>query len=114
MALHTDWRYWLRLNPRMESINIRHYRYQLAACYLLHKLTQHFRQPELAKEIQVLLGAQAVSLDQDWGLDHGNWTVLRHLYPEADIPIMQISLDRHKTPAEHFEFAKGFVFSAKD
>jgi len=66
--------------------------------------------PELALEISDTL---SIGLDLDWGLDHGSWTVLRHLYPEADIPVLQISLDRHKTPAEHFEFAKGLNFLRK-
>ncbi|MDD2583025.1 MAG: class III extradiol ring-cleavage dioxygenase, partial [Desulfuromonadaceae bacterium] len=41
-----------------------------------------------------------------WGLDHGTWSVLRRMYPEADIPVMQLSLDRQKSPREHVALAK--------
>ena len=57
--------------------------------------------PELARRTQALLGP-AASLSGDWGLDHGTWSVLRHMYPNADIPVFQLSVDRRITPAEHF------------
>jgi 4,5-DOPA dioxygenase extradiol len=62
--------------------------------------------PSLASDIQNMLPNQAIGLDHQWGLDHGAWTVLRHLYPEADIPVIQLSLDVHKSPAQHYELAK--------
>lgn len=60
--------------------------------------------PELATEVKQLLGSN-VSLTQDWGLDHGAWTVLMHLYPDADIPVIQLSIDYTKSAHQHFELA---------
>jgi len=48
--------------------------------------------------------------DYKWGLDHGCWSVLVHMYPEADIPVVQLSLDRNLSPEEHFKFAKELSF----
>jgi 4,5-DOPA dioxygenase extradiol len=62
--------------------------------------------PELANRVVALLGADNVKTDHSWGLDHGTWSVLRHMYPEADIPVIQLSLDRKKSPLEHIEMAK--------
>ena len=44
--------------------------------------------------------------DEKWGLDHGSWSVLRHMYPAADIPAFQLSLDERRTPKEHLELAR--------
>lgn len=60
--------------------------------------------PELANEITRQL--PDVQKDFDWGLDHGAWTVLKHMYPDADIPVVQLSIDRLKSPSEHYELAK--------
>ncbi len=60
--------------------------------------------PELAKEIIRLCG-QDVAPDETWGIDHGTWSVLCRMYPEADIPVVQLSLDYRKTPGRHFELA---------
>ena len=62
--------------------------------------------PELAKETQKLITKTHVELDEKWGLDHGAWSVIKHLYPNADIPVIQLSLDYYKTPQEHYELAK--------
>lgn len=48
----------------------------------------------------------SIALDHDWGLDHGAWTVIKHMYPDAEIPIVEVSLDRLKTPQEHYDLAK--------
>ena len=58
--------------------------------------------PELANEVNTILGSQA-SLSNDWGLDHGAWSVLIHLYPKADIPVIQLSIDYTKSASFHFE-----------
>lgn len=63
-------------------------------------------QVELAQKTLELFPKGAVSLDQNWGLDHGAWTVLMHLYPKADIPIVSMSLNYQFTFREHFEFAQ--------
>jgi 4,5-DOPA dioxygenase extradiol len=62
--------------------------------------------PELAKTLAALLAPEQVSLDSEWGLDHGAWSVLTHLFPAADIPVLQLSLDIAKSAAEHYELAK--------
>jgi len=62
--------------------------------------------PELATEIQKLITNPAVELDHDWGLDHGTWSVVKHMYPIADIPVLQLSIDYYKPAAYHYELAK--------
>lgn len=49
--------------------------------------------PALARRVQKLLSPLEVTLDDTWGLDHGTWSVLKHVYPRADIPIVQLSID---------------------
>ena len=62
--------------------------------------------PELAKETMTSITGTQVLADEKWGLDHGTWSVIRRIYPKADIPIIQMSLDYHKSPKEHYELAK--------
>ena len=62
--------------------------------------------PALADRVVELLGSAEVKLDESWGLDHGSWSVLRRIYPEADIPVLQLSLDRKKSPHEQVAMAK--------
>ncbi|HRO43771.1 MAG TPA: 4,5-DOPA dioxygenase extradiol [Flavipsychrobacter sp.] len=62
--------------------------------------------PALAKETADLLHSAHVALDHDWGLDHGAWTVIRHMYPEANIPVLQLSIDYTKGPQYHYDLAK--------
>jgi len=62
--------------------------------------------PVLAKETVSLLHSAHVELDHDWGLDHGAWTVVRRMYPEAKIPVLQLSIDYTKDPRYHFDLAK--------
>ncbi len=62
--------------------------------------------PALAKETSELVKKTKVGMDQQWGLDHGCWSVVKHLYPKADIPVIQMSLDYSKPASWHFELAK--------
>ena len=62
--------------------------------------------PELAHKAQALLADFDARLDQEWGLDHGTWSVLLQIYPQADIPVVQLSLDYTKSPAEHYAIGK--------
>jgi 4,5-DOPA dioxygenase extradiol len=62
--------------------------------------------PELAEETRKLVTSTPVELDQQWGLDHGAWSVLKHLYPNADVPVIQLSLDRDLAPEKHYALAK--------
>ncbi len=62
--------------------------------------------PALAKETAGLLAPVPVEEDHSWGLDHGAWSVIKHLYPEADIPVIQMSIDYTKPPQYHFDLAK--------
>lgn len=62
--------------------------------------------PELARRVQELLAPLEVRLDTSWGLDHGTWSVLRHVYPDASIPIVQLSIDEAEPPSFHFEIGR--------
>lgn len=62
--------------------------------------------PELAQATKQLITTTDVGLDHDWGLDHGTWTVVRHMYPDADIPVLQLSIDYSKPPQYHYDLAK--------
>jgi len=59
--------------------------------------------PDLARRVQKLLAPLPVHLDKSWGLDHGTWSVLRHVYPLADIPVVQLSIDETQPASFHFE-----------
>jgi 4,5-DOPA dioxygenase extradiol len=63
--------------------------------------------PELAQRVRELAASTAVRPDDafSWGLDHGAWSVLRRMYPEADIPVVQLSLDRTQHPRFHYDLA---------
>ena len=62
--------------------------------------------PELAREVASLVSSTEVELDHDWGLDHGTWTIIRHMYPQANIPVLQLSIDYTKEPRYHYELAR--------
>lgn len=62
--------------------------------------------PLLAKDTANLLHAAHVELDHDWGLDHGAWTIVRHMYPDANIPVLQLSIDYTKGPQYHYELGR--------
>ncbi len=62
--------------------------------------------PQLARRVQSLLAPVEVRLDERWGLDHGTWSVLCHVFPQADIPIVQLSLDETQPPEFHYEIGR--------
>ncbi len=62
--------------------------------------------PDFAAQTQQIITNTAVQLDYEWGLDHGCWSVLRRMFPAADIPTFQLSLDRTATAQQHFEIAQ--------
>jgi 4,5-DOPA dioxygenase extradiol len=62
--------------------------------------------PDVAQRIQELLAPLPVELDQSWGLDHGTWSVLVHVYPDADVPVVQLSIDETQPASFHFELGK--------
>ena len=62
--------------------------------------------PKVAQRVCELCRSTPVKPDHTWGLDHGAWSVLRRMYPRGDIPVVQLSLDRVKTPAEHYALGK--------
>jgi 4,5-DOPA dioxygenase extradiol len=62
--------------------------------------------PELARRVKDLLAAVPVGLDEGRGLDHGTWSVLKHVFPEADIPVVQLSIDSRQPPQFHFELGQ--------
>ena len=69
--------------------------------------------PELAEQVADLLNPDSVTLNSDWGLDHGTWSVLRHIYPQARIPVVQLSLNFNKTPKSTFGLGKSCNCCAK-
>lgn len=62
--------------------------------------------PELAKETKALIKTTDVALDHDWGLDHGSWSVICQMFPNADIPVLQLSIDYSKPAQYHYDLAK--------
>jgi 4,5-DOPA dioxygenase extradiol len=65
--------------------------------------------PELAGRVRQLLGAHGAELRSDWGLDHGTWSVLVHMLPSADVPVLQLSIDARLGPAEHIQIGRALA-----
>lgn len=61
---------------------------------------------QLANETKSIITSTDAELDHDWGLDHGAWTVIKHMYPDANIPVLQLSIDYTKGPQYHYDLAK--------
>jgi 4,5-DOPA dioxygenase extradiol len=59
--------------------------------------------PQLARRLQELLRPIDVALDDDWGFDHGTWAVLRHVFPDADVPVVQLSIDETQPARFHYD-----------
>jgi len=62
--------------------------------------------PGVAERVQDLLAPMRVASDLNWGLDHGTWSVLVHAYPDADVPVVQLSMDVSKNPEEHWQIGR--------
>lgn len=62
--------------------------------------------PQLAHETAELVKKTTIGMDEQWGLDHGAWTVIKHLYPNADVPVIQMSIDYTQGPQYHYELGK--------
>ncbi len=54
--------------------------------------------PVIASDLKKTITGSEVNLDEKWGLDHGAWSVLKHIYPGADVPVLEMSLDFYKSP----------------
>lgn len=65
--------------------------------------------PALAAETKKLITSTEVGLDHEWGLDHGTWSVIKHIYPEANIPVLQISIDYYQPAQYHYDLAKQLI-----
>jgi 4,5-DOPA dioxygenase extradiol len=62
--------------------------------------------PDLARRVKSLLSPVSVVLDEKWGLDHGTWSVLTHVFPSAAVPVVQLSIDERQPPLFHYEIGK--------
>jgi 4,5-DOPA dioxygenase extradiol len=62
--------------------------------------------PSLARRVQQMLAAAHVDLDDIWGLDHGTWSILCHVYPNAEVPVVQLSIDETQPPAVHYQIGQ--------
>ena len=62
--------------------------------------------PEMATTIKDQVSSITVGMDHEWGLDHGTWTIVRHMYPEANVPVLQLSIDYGQNAAYHYALAK--------
>lgn len=65
--------------------------------------------PELAGRIKSLITTTRIESDYGWGLDHGAWSVIKHLYPGADVPVIQLSLNHYQMPQYHFDLMKELI-----
>ncbi len=63
----------------------------------------------LAEETRAALGPEGVDPDREWGLDHGCWSILKPMFPAADVPVVQLSLDQAKTPQAHYDLARALL-----
>jgi 4,5-DOPA dioxygenase extradiol len=62
--------------------------------------------PDLAQTIRKMIKLTEIQPDLTWGLDHGTWSVLHRMYPQADVPVVQLSLDRAKSPLSHYQLGQ--------
>jgi len=64
---------------------------------------------ELAERVRSLLGEERASLSNEWGIDHGSWSVLKWMVPEADVPVIQLSIDRRLDPESHYDLGRSLA-----
>jgi 4,5-DOPA dioxygenase extradiol len=64
---------------------------------------------DLARRIRTAIGEERAALSTDWGFDHGTWSVLRWMYPRADIPVIQLSINRHLDVRRHYELGRSLA-----
>lgn len=62
--------------------------------------------PELAHQVRHVAGDPTIEMDHDWGLDHGTWSVLRHLYPDADVPVVQLGINANQPAQFHYDLGR--------
>jgi 4,5-DOPA dioxygenase extradiol len=62
--------------------------------------------PDLAEQVRRIINKTTVQMDQKWGLDHGTWSVLHRMFPEANVPVIQMSLNANLQISDHYEVAK--------
>jgi len=62
--------------------------------------------PDLAEQVRRIINKTTVQMDQEWGLDHGTWSVLNRMFPEANVPVIQMSLNANLQISDHYEVAK--------
>jgi 4,5-DOPA dioxygenase extradiol len=62
--------------------------------------------PAVAEDVKRAVRSLPVAMDHEWGLDHGAWTVIRRMYPEADVPVLQMSIDYHQPPRFHYNLGR--------
>jgi 4,5-DOPA dioxygenase extradiol len=62
--------------------------------------------PAFAERVRALVGKDRVRPSGQWGLDHGTWSVLVHMFPDADVPVVQLSIDHRLTPRQHYQLAR--------
>lgn len=64
---------------------------------------------DLARRVRSMLGEEETTLSTDWGFDHGTWSVLKWMYPEADVPVIQLSINRRLDTRSHFELGRSLA-----
>lgn len=64
---------------------------------------------DLAERVRDLLGQEHATLNNQWGIDHGTWSVLRWMYPDADVPVIQLSVDRRSSATQHYELGRSLA-----
>ena len=69
--------------------------------------------PLLAAETASVIQSTQIEMNRDWGPDHGTWTVVRHMYPEAKIPVLQLSIDYTKGAKYHYNWLKNYITYVK-